>query len=115
MNDFKNKVALITGGSRGMGAETAKLLAEKGARVFCAQRTKSLYEDILIDLTEFRICINDYSDGFPEKSFEELLLEDKLISKYLSRKDLDKLFNLDKIMININKIYKNNPRSYSFK
>ena len=38
--------------------------------------------------------------------FKELLLKDKLISKYLSRKDLDKLFNLDKIMININKIYK---------
>ena len=38
--------------------------------------------------------------------FKELLLKDKLISKYLSRQDLDKLFNLDKIMININKIYK---------
>jgi adenylosuccinate lyase len=38
--------------------------------------------------------------------FKDLLLKDKLITKYLSREDLDKLFNLDKIMININKIYK---------
>ena len=38
--------------------------------------------------------------------FKDLLLKDKLITKYLSKKDLDKLFNLDKIMININKIYK---------
>ena len=38
--------------------------------------------------------------------FKDLLLKDKLITKYLSREDLDKLFILDKIMININKIYK---------
>ncbi len=38
MTNFKNKVALVTGGSSGMGAATANILAEKGARVFCAQR-----------------------------------------------------------------------------
>ena len=52
MSNFKNKVVLITGGSRGMGAETAKLLAEKGARVFCAQRTSSNHEDIIINLDD---------------------------------------------------------------
>jgi len=54
MIDFKNKVALVTGGSSGMGAATANLLAEKGARVFCAQRSKSLHEDILIDLKDIK-------------------------------------------------------------
>ena len=38
--------------------------------------------------------------------FKELLINDKTVSKYLSDKELDQLFNLDKILININKIYK---------
>ena len=49
MSYFKNKVALVTGGSSGIGEATANLLAKKGARVFCAQRSKSLHEDILVD------------------------------------------------------------------
>ena len=52
MIDYNNKVALITGGSSGIGASIAKLLADKGARVFCCQRTKSSFEDILIDLKD---------------------------------------------------------------
>ena len=54
MTNFKNKVALVTGGSSGMGAATANLLASRGARVFCAQRTTSLHEDILIDLKDIK-------------------------------------------------------------
>ena len=49
MSYFKNKVALVTGGSSGIGEATANLLAKRGARVFCAQRSKSLHEDILVD------------------------------------------------------------------
>ena len=41
MKSFKHKIALVTGGSSGMGAATADLLAKKGATVFCAQRSKS--------------------------------------------------------------------------
>ena len=52
MTFFKNKIALVTGGSSGIGAATAKLLEHKGARVFCAQRTRSLHEDILVDLKD---------------------------------------------------------------
>ena len=52
MTNFKNKVALVTGGSSGMGAATAHQLANKGAKVFCAQRTESLHEDIITDLKD---------------------------------------------------------------
>ena len=38
--------------------------------------------------------------------FKELLINDKTVNKYLSDKELNQLFNLDKILININKIYK---------
>ena len=59
MTNFKNKVALVTGGSSGMGAATANQLANKGAKVFCAQRTKSLHEDIIIDLKDIDASKNN--------------------------------------------------------
>ncbi len=40
------------------------------------------------------------------KDFKKLLKSDKQISKFISDSDIDELFNLDKILININKIYK---------
>ena len=48
--DFSNKIALVSGGSSGIGAATAKLMAERNARVFCVQRSSTCYEDILEDL-----------------------------------------------------------------
>ena len=36
--DLRGKVALITGGSSGLGQETARALAEKGARVILTAR-----------------------------------------------------------------------------
>ena len=41
-----------------------------------------------------------------KKDFKELLKQDKQITERLSDKEIDNLFNLDKILININKIYK---------
>lgn len=52
MSRFAGKVALVTGGSSGMGAATATLLAEGGARVFCAQRGSSQHADIKADFSK---------------------------------------------------------------
>ncbi|MEO0485686.1 MAG: SDR family oxidoreductase [Pseudomonadota bacterium] len=46
---YAGKVALVTGASSGMGAATARLLAEQGARVFTAQRSPAGFEDIVAD------------------------------------------------------------------
>lgn len=50
--DFQGKIALVTGASRGMGAETARLLSDGGARVFGAQRGLSDFEDIVVDFAD---------------------------------------------------------------
>ena len=52
MINFKNKVALVTGASSGIGAAIAQKLSNQGARVFAAQRSSSDYEDILSDLSD---------------------------------------------------------------
>ena len=52
MIDFKGKIALVTGASSGMGAETARLLSDGGAHVFGAQRGLSDFEDIIVDFTD---------------------------------------------------------------
>jgi NAD(P)-dependent dehydrogenase (short-subunit alcohol dehydrogenase family) len=39
MGQLENRVAIVTGASRGIGAEIAQLLAAEGAKVVCAART----------------------------------------------------------------------------
>ena len=80
MNNFKNKVALVTGGSSGMGAATADLLAKKGAKVFCAQRTKSLHEDILTDLFTMSSNLFKFAELEPQK-LEKIRLKSKKVVK----------------------------------
>ena len=63
MIDFQGKIALVTGASSGMGAETARLLFDGGARVFGAQRGLSDFEDIVVDFAD---------PSSPEKAIEHI-------------------------------------------
>lgn len=50
MDDFKNKVAVITGGNSGIGYATAKQLKEQGATVIITGRRKEAIEKAALDL-----------------------------------------------------------------
>jgi len=63
MIDFQGKIALVTGASSGMGAETARLLSDGGARVFAAQRGPSVFEDIAVDFAD---------PSAPEKAIDQI-------------------------------------------
>ncbi len=50
MSDMKDKVALITGASSGIGRATAELFAEKGARVAVAARRQAELDSLVADI-----------------------------------------------------------------
>lgn len=50
--DVKNKVAIVTGASSGIGLATARLLAEKGARLALAARSKDKLERLSEELPD---------------------------------------------------------------
>ena len=52
MSRFEGKVALVTGGSSGIGAATAARLEREGARVFTSQRGGSEHEEIRADFSD---------------------------------------------------------------
>ena len=61
--DFQGKIALVTGASSGMGAETARLLSDGGARVLGAQRGRAAFEAIAVDFAD---------PSSPEKTIEHI-------------------------------------------
>ena len=49
---IESKVVLITGGSTGLGAETARHLASRGARIAIAARRKDRLDDVVAQIVE---------------------------------------------------------------
>ncbi|GIV11199.1 MAG: short-chain dehydrogenase [Fimbriimonadales bacterium] len=52
METFAGQVALITGGGRGIGAETAKLMAQQGATVVLVARTQAQLESTALQIRQ---------------------------------------------------------------
>ncbi|MRX27251.1 SDR family oxidoreductase [Kangiella sp. HZ709] len=52
MLNFKDKVALISGASRGIGEATAKLIAQNGAHVILTSRSKDSLEKVAQDISD---------------------------------------------------------------
>ena len=63
-NKMKNKVALVTGASRGLGRSIAKSLALGGAELILVGRTISALEELDDEIKSIGIKINNCSNGF---------------------------------------------------
>ena len=66
-NGIKDKVILITGGNTGIGAEVARLLASRGAKVAIAARRKSKIDEVVQDITASGGDVRGYSLDVTDK------------------------------------------------
>ena len=77
---IKNKVVLITGGGTGIGAETARHLASKGAKVAIAARRKDKLDAVVAEITakggEAKAYLLDVTDKAQVKSVVDAVVAD---------------------------------------
>ncbi|MFD2564401.1 SDR family NAD(P)-dependent oxidoreductase [Aquimarina rubra] len=71
MNTLKNKVAIITGGSGGIGKATAKLFLENGAKVMLVGRTESKLKKTLEEFNNTNVdyCVADVAKSDDTKFY----------------------------------------------
>ncbi len=65
MDRFKGKIALITGGTTGIGLTTAKLFINEGARVIVTGRTSATIKAAQAELGDNAIVIHSDATSFP--------------------------------------------------
>ena len=78
MNDLfslKNKTALITGGSRGLGRMMAKGFLKAGAKVYLTARKRQDCDQAAAELTEFGTCLSLPADVSTEDGVLGLVAE----------------------------------------
>ena len=96
---MENKVAIITGGTSGIGLATAKLMAEKGITVYaCARRERSFDNDLIIyhqlDVTNPDSCKKLVDDVMEKHGKIDILVVDAgITSDALTVKMTDEQFD----------------------
>ncbi len=66
MDRFKGKIALITGGTSGIGLATAKLFINEGARVIVTGRTSARIKEAQAELGDNAIVIHSDATSLPD-------------------------------------------------
>ena len=71
MSNFKDKVAIITGGSGGIGSTCAKMLLEKGAKVLLVDLNEDALKQTVDDLGDDQVsyCVADVSKDSDVKNY----------------------------------------------
>ncbi|TYT22560.1 SDR family oxidoreductase [Luteimonas viscosa] len=73
-NGIEHKVILITGGGTGLGAETARLLASRGAKVAVAGRRRAKLEEVVADIEAKGGTARAYALDVTEKTRVEAVI-----------------------------------------
>jgi NAD(P)-dependent dehydrogenase (short-subunit alcohol dehydrogenase family) len=69
---IKNKVALVTGGSRGIGLMIARGYVEAGARVYVSSRKKEACDQVAAELSRVGTCVSAPADCGTQAGCEAL-------------------------------------------
>lgn len=82
METLSNKIALVSGSSQGIGKETAKLFADRGASVILLARNKAKLEGVLSELS----IVNEHQKhGILVADFSKPLELQKVIGEFINQ------------------------------